>query len=81
MDRNKTEQKITEMFKKIFKIENPDKNMHFSELGGKSVDAMKFQIELRKQFGVKIDFRTIYKLGSVETLAEYIAEKLAMENK
>lgn len=80
MDRNKIEESIIEMFGKFFNVEQPDRTMHFSELGGKSVDAMKLQIELRKQFGIKMDFRTIYKLGTIEAMGQYILENAVVEN-
>lgn len=69
------EERVKRIFEDVFSIENPDVDLTFSEMGGKSVDAMKLQIELRKQLGVKVDFRTLYSLGSIRALARHIAER------
>ena len=36
---------------------------------------MKLQIEMRKRFGVKVDFRTLYERGSAAALAAYLTEQ------
>ncbi|WP_026514082.1 acyl carrier protein [Butyrivibrio sp. LB2008] len=71
-----TKNTVLGLFEKIFKLEKPSEEMHFTELGAKSIDVMKLQIELKKQFGIKMDFRTLYSLGSVNAISEYICEQI-----
>ncbi len=68
------EERVKKIFEDVFHMEDPDGDTHFSKMGGKSVDAMKLQIELRRLFGVKVDFRTLYELGSIQSIATYVAD-------
>lgn len=72
---NALEERVKAVFEEVFRVEDPDVNATFSELGGKSIDAMKLQIEMRKRFGVKVDFRTLYERGSAVALAAYLTEQ------
>ena len=78
MEKNEIEKLTLDIFRNVFNVEEINKDTHFIKMGGKSIDAMKIQIELRKQFGVKIDFKTLYQLGSIYKISEHILEK--MEN-
>lgn len=72
---NALEERVKAVFEEVFRVEDPDVNATFSELGGKSIDAMKLQIEMRKRFGVKVDFRTLYERGSAAALVAYLTEQ------
>jgi acyl carrier protein len=64
---------VSGIFEKVFGIEKPSPDLHFTELGADSIGVMKLQIEIRKQFGFKIDFRKLYSLGSVNEIGDYIS--------
>ena len=38
---NALEERVKAVFEEVFRVEDPDVNATFSELGGKSIDAMK----------------------------------------
>ena len=63
---------VSEIFEKVFGVEKPSPEQHFTELGADSIGVMKLQIEIRKQFGLKIDFRELYSLGSIDKISDFI---------
>ncbi len=67
------EDRIATIFERVFKLENPNRDLTFTQLGGRSVEAMQLQIELRHEFDVKLDFRSLYELGSIKAIAGYLA--------
>lgn len=68
---------LKKMFIENFNLEDAQENVHFLELGAKSIDVMKLQIAIKKQFGVKIDFKSLYSLGSIEAIADYLNKNVA----
>ncbi|SDM44704.1 acyl carrier protein [Lachnospira pectinoschiza] len=68
---------LTEMFIDNFNLDEAKEDIHFLELGAKSIDVMKLQIAIKKKFGVKIDFKTLYGLGTINAIAEYVNKSVA----
>ena len=76
MNINEATEKTREIFQSVITglEEDFSNEASFSDLGGVSMDAMKIQMEIRKQFGKKISVETLYDLGSVSKIAERILQ-------
>lgn len=74
MNNTVVNEKMKNIFCKAFSFETVDEEQSFLALGGKSIGVMQLQMEILKEFSVKIEFPKLYKLGSIQAIAEYIIE-------
>jgi len=73
--RNDTEEKLTSIWKEIFKIENIGVHDDFFDLGGHSLLAIKVVSRIRDVFGVDLQVLSLFENPTIASLADCVAKE------
>ncbi len=75
-DRDSIKEQIAAIYKKLLGASGQlDQDVSFISLGGQSIQAAKLQIEIIKTWGIKLNFKELFKNSSVNELADLIYER------
>jgi aspartate racemase len=77
--RSPLEMQLRLIFRKLLNRENFDRNTSFFELGGDSLSAIKLALEIENATGVKIPVNELYRLSSLDALADYLQGRTEKE--
>lgn len=77
--RNPLEMQLRLIFRKLLNRENFDRNTSFFELGGDSLSAIKLALEIENAIGIKIPVNELYRLSSLDALADYLQGRTEKE--
>jgi acyl carrier protein len=73
--RNKTEEKLTEIWQELLGVEKIGVSDNFFELGGHSLLVMRIVSAIRKEFAVEIPIRDVFNYPTIVQLAEQLQVK------
>jgi acyl carrier protein len=77
--RDKTEEKLIDIWQKLLGVEKIGINDNFFELGGHSLMVMRIVSAIRKEFAVEIPIRDIFNYPTIAQLAEQLHVKSDVE--
>ena len=72
--RNELERQITEIWEELLEIQSISIRDDFFELDGDSLQAVDLFAQIERQFGKKLPISTLFQAGTVEALAQIIAQ-------
>ncbi|HWR60001.1 MAG TPA: amino acid adenylation domain-containing protein, partial [Clostridia bacterium] len=73
--RNRTEQKLVEIWQKVLGIENIGIFDNFFELGGHSLKAIQIVNQIHKVLNIQVGFKEFFDYQTIASLAEYIKNR------
>jgi amino acid adenylation domain-containing protein/non-ribosomal peptide synthase protein (TIGR01720 family) len=79
--RNKTEEKITGIWKEILNVEQIGVNDNFFMLGGDSIISIRVVSRIKQAFNKSVELRQFYQLATVAALAKYIEDDSPQHSK
>ncbi len=78
--KNSTEEKLVEIWREVFdEAVLIHRNSDFFELGGHSLNAVLMVSRVTKEFGIKLSLREVFKRRTLQDIAEYISDAVALE--
>jgi len=77
--RNLMEQKLAEIWQKVFEVENIGIFDNFFELGGHSLKAMQIVNQINKTLNIHIGFKEFFDYQTIASLGEYLEQYESME--
>ncbi|MEC4812178.1 MAG: amino acid adenylation domain-containing protein [Scytonema sp. PMC 1069.18] len=78
--RNELESQLTQIWEEILNVKPIGISNNFFDLGGHSLLAVKLFAQIEKKLGKKLPLATLFQSGTVEALANLLAENKANEN-
>lgn len=70
--RNKKEEKLVDMFKKLLKVEDVGINYNFFELGGNSLKATALVSNIYRELNIRVPLKEVFKTPTIEGISRYI---------
>lgn len=75
--RNRTEQKLTELWSHLLKVDKPSIRENFFDLGGHSFLMVQLHAELKREFDTNIAVVDLFRYPTIETLASFLDRRSA----
>jgi amino acid adenylation domain-containing protein len=76
----KTEQKLSDIFCRILKIDNPDINSSFFDLGGSSISSIELLYNINELFNSELSVAFIFNFSSIKRIAKELNSKFNFSN-
>ncbi len=79
--RNETEQKLTEIWRKILEVEQVGIRDNFFDLGGHSLKIVRMISQIHHKMGLEVMLREVFTHQTIEKLSEHICSKDVSDNR